>query len=490
MNLFDLLKTRNESNHFNEFASFKNEESLTVDNIIQLSSKIHDDLLHQVNSGSRVLLIGTNSRSFVLHIFACWKAGCMVLPFDSREGLERLADAALRFQADLIVDTTMPSSEGGLGRIVAAPFQVKNTGRPKLAYPVAALCIFTSGSTGDPKGVVLSHEALIVGAKNVVEAYGLAKNDVALCVLSMTHINGMVTTLLAPLISGGKVHFFQGAFFEEAIEAIDDALLHGCNWMSAIPMHYSFLASNKRKCAVEAFRFCRSAASALSLRTYEAFTLRYSVPLVESLGMTETAGQIFTNGVEKGKQVAGSVGKPVNFVARIKDENGNHCLTGKVGEVEVKGKSMMTGYLDDPESTQKSFSDGWLKTGDLARTDADGNFIIEGRKKHIAIFGGVNISLGHLEKAIKQVSGIHEVLCLNTTHKLFGEVISVFIQTSGDVSDEKKKEFKSIVKKVLNPLVPSMSAIKGIHFVNDFPKTTVGKIIRKNPLTGLLNLEL
>jgi acyl-CoA synthetase (AMP-forming)/AMP-acid ligase II len=312
-----------------------------------------------------------------------------------------------------------------------------------------------------------------------VDAYGLGVDDKALCVLPMTNINGMVTTLLAPLISGGKVHFFQGAFFEAAAEAIDNAVENGCNWMSAIPMHYSVLASMKEECRIRSFVFCRSAASALPARTFKAFESRYGLPLVESLGMTETAGQIFTNGKGSGERLAGSVGKPFNFQARIVDDCGVPLPGDQVGNVEVKGEAMMLGYLDDIEGTDRTLEQGWLKTGDLARLDAQGNFIFEGRKKQIAIFGGVNISLGNLEKVIKDVWGINDVVCLSSQHELFGEVINVFIQVSGDFPEQARDEIKSIVRKALVPHVPSLGAIKRINIVHDFPRTGVGKIDRK-----------
>src|SRR5262249_12147318 len=148
-----------------------------------------------------------------------------------------------------------------------------------------ALCIFTSGSTGIPKGVVLSHSNLIAGARNLIAAKRIGEADRVLCVLPMSHLNGLEATFVAPLVSGGWVVYLQGAFQpERALELIDQ---HGCTWFSAVPTQYAFLLKppvSRDRWSLQTLRFCRSASAPLAVRVRKEFEDYYGVPIIETMG--------------------------------------------------------------------------------------------------------------------------------------------------------------------------------------------------------------
>ncbi|MEK9942751.1 MAG: AMP-binding protein, partial [Gammaproteobacteria bacterium] len=174
-------------------------------------------------------------------------------------------------------------------------------GGSELVAPKAdddALLIYTSGTTGRPKGVIHSHASLLAGGANTVAAHHLTRNDRALCVLPLCHINGQVVTAMAPLLSGSSVvmpsRFKVSQFWQWIIT-------HGCTWFSAVPTIISYLLGAGDGAADPSFeslkhmRFGRSASAALPPAVHEAFVERFGIPLVETMGITETAAPILSN---------------------------------------------------------------------------------------------------------------------------------------------------------------------------------------------------
>ena len=292
----------------------------------------------------------------------------------------------------------------------------------------AALCIFTSGSTGVPKGVVLSHRNLVEGARNVIAGKGLDHSDRVLCVLPMSHLNGLATTFVTPLVSGGSVVYLQGAFDPaRALQLIDE---HGCTWFSAVPTQYAYLTRPlvpREQCSLKTLRFCRSASAPLAVAVRREFEEHYGVPIIETMGMTETSGQIFCNPMPPREPRAGSVGLPVRFEVRIVGENGSVCGVDQIGEIQVRGPAVMLGYLDNPEETARAFDGEWLRSGDLGSFDRDGFYHIRGRIKDIAIFSGVNISLRTIEASIQEARLCDDIACVGVPDYFFGETVVAYV---------------------------------------------------------------
>jgi oxalate---CoA ligase len=474
-----------------ELCYFSEEGTLNCRDLWYKSSSLEKGLNDfGVMAGSRVMLCGNTSKNFVISLFACWKCNSIVFPLNSNIDTERFKYLQSQFNADYFIDLKNDliislNDNKSVNLTSAINFYKAN----ECSYPlhkqidpgVGALCIYTSGSTGEPKGVLLSLDAIAHGALNVVEAFKLKPEDVAFCLLPLTHINGLVTTLLAPLYSKSKVLFYQGSFYEDVDDALGFIQNYKCSWMSAIPMHYAVMNTCRN---IHNFklklRICRSAAAPLSQKVLKQFEMLYNVPLIETLGMTETAGQIFSNPLPPHIHKPNSIGKPFNYRARLIDNNDNIISRiGEVGELIVKGNSMMLGYLDDTKITDKAFLNGWLKTGDLARLDEDGYYYIEGRKKHMIIFSGVNISLGHIEKLLLNREEINTVACIPVKHGIFGEVFDIVIEPELRYANITKGEnqYISEIKSFLKSYLPMQPAVRKI-FTKIIPKTPVGKIDR------------
>ena len=186
-----------------------------------------------------------------------------------------------------------------------------------------ALLAYTSGTTGQPKGVLLTHRAVVASAANVVGTYGLSAADRALCVLPLSQRSAQNTTLLATLFSGGSVVLprrFEVTAFWELVRR------HRCTWFGLVPAMISQLLNHPEvPAAPEALahvRFARSSSAPLAPATHEEFEARFKLPLVEGMGQTEAGSTIFSNRPPPARRKAGSVGTVFGFEVKVVDDAG------------------------------------------------------------------------------------------------------------------------------------------------------------------------
>lgn len=258
---------------------------------------------------------------------------------------------------------------------------------PALAGDDDALLMYTSGATGKPKGVVHSHASLLAGGWTTVLAHALSKQDRGVCVLPIYHINGLCVSMMGALISGGSLgmvsRFSASRFWQQAESA-------GVTWFPAVPTIISHLlhGTTDPGVALKAkLRFGRSASSALAVETHTAFEQRFGVVIVETMGLTETAAQILSNPLPPGTRKIGSPGIGYGNAVCILGRDLQQAPRETEGEIAVRGPNVMRHYLNNPEATQATFADGWLRTGDLGRMDKEGFGYVTGRLKELIIKG-------------------------------------------------------------------------------------------------------
>ena len=171
---------------------------------------------------------------------------------------------------------------------------------------------------------------------------------------------------------------------------------------------------------------------------------------------------------ERWEEKPGSVGRPLdNLMVRIVDDEGNDLPAGQTGELLVAGPSICSGYLNDPDETRRVFSDGWLRTRDLARLDEEGYLWIEGRKGAFLKMRGMRVSFPEVEARVLAIPGVYECAARSTNHPEAGEALVLFI-----VPDQGA----SIAMEEVRRRLPAHWAIDSIRLVPELPKTSVGKI--------------
>ncbi len=285
--------------------------------------------------------------------------------------------------------------------------------------------IYTSGTTGLPKGVVLTHKNLVAGGRNTAGAHQLTEADRALCVLPLYHINAQMVTLIAPLVSGGSVvlpHRFSVSRFW------DLAVNHNCTWLSVVPTIVSYLLDRPEPKDAGRLRFARSASAPLAAVHHKAFEDKFNLPIIETMGLTETAAQILANPMPPDERKVGSPGLPYGNDVKVVGPKGDEVSAGNVGEVLVRGSNVMKCYYQAPEITRERLEpDGWLHTGDLAYRDSDGFFFITGRLGELIIKGGENIAPREIDEVLCRHPAVLEAGAVGIFDEHYGEDIAACI---------------------------------------------------------------
>ncbi len=342
-----------------------------------------------------------------------------------------------------------------------------------------AILMYTSGTTGRPKGVLLSHGNAVAGGANTAKGHELTKDDRGLCVLPLYHINAQMVTVMGPLVSGGSVvmpHRFGTSTFWPLIAE------HACTWFSVVPTIIAYLLEQAERQGFDretlgglsALRFGRSASAPLAPEMHKAFEETFAVPIIETMGLTETAAQILSNPMPPANPKYGSPGMAVGNQAKVIDEEGNECPRGTPGELMIRGDNVTKGYYKNAEATAEALeADGWLHTGDVAYCDEDGFFFITGRIKELIIKGGENIAPREIDEALYEHPAVLEAAGFGMPDTRYGqEVMACVALKPGAICSE------SELSELLENRLGSFKKPKRIYFMQDLPKGPSGKIQR------------
>ncbi len=404
--------------------------------------------------------------------------------------------------------------------------------RPRRSPDEMASIIFTSGTTGSPKGVMLSDRNFTALTARLSALFELRRNDALLSVLPLHHTFEFAAGFLMPLAAGASVTYLEERTpelltraFEEIpvtgmvgvpavweslhrkimrelgeqpkpVEVAVKALMRGNRWLrDHTPWNVGrWVFRPMHRALGGRMRLMFSGAAPLSTDIYRDLRgLGFS--LYEGYGLTEAA-PVVSVGWPRDKTPAGSVGWPIPGVeVRIADPN-----EAGVGEVIARGPTIMSGYLDAPEDTQRSLKSGWLHTGDLGRLDGDGHLYIVGRQKDVIIdTSGKNVYPDEVEELygdsdlIKELSvvgipaeqGTGERVAALVVPDYEGDRATKDALSAEQVRDRIREHFKEVGSKQ-----PFARRVKVMHFwEKELPRTSTRKIKRTFTRDQILRLE-
>ncbi|MDP3879194.1 MAG: AMP-binding protein [Dehalococcoidales bacterium] len=388
---------------------------------------------------------------------------------DEREKLESILQKMPRPPLLFVIDID--------GEAVFPAEDLSGINLPKVDEDDPALLLYTSGTTGLPKGVVLTQKNVVAGGEYTALAHCLTEHDRALCSLPLYHINGQIVTTVAPVVSGGSVvmpYRFHTSNFWELISQ------YRCTWFSVVPTIMSYLLdatdpyADGKNPGLERVRFGRSASAPLPPQLQKDFELKFRVPIIQTMGLTETAAPVFSNPLDPEKGKYGSPGVPVGNEARVINlQDGSELPPGQIGEIVVRGDNVMNEYYKAPGITASALVNGWLHTGDLGYRDEDGFFFITGRLKELIIKGGENIAPAEIDAVLYQHPCVLEAATVGVDDDRYGQEIEAFIVL--------KPGKQATEKEILDLCLQELGRFKTprrISFVESLPKGPSGKIQR------------
>lgn len=296
----------------------------------------------------------------------------------------------------------------------------------------AALIIFTSGSTGEPKGVVVSHDAFYGKIQQIDSLLKFQAGESVLLVLNITFSFGLWISLLT-LLHGGRLvmkeKFDAGDFLQSLLEeqisrvGMVPTMMRVLFSNHELAMKIDEIASNGALQEILIGGESLGKSLATSIRQRFAGTR-----LVDIYGLTETLTCDFFSFPDDFAKYPGCIGRPSpNVQFRIMDSDGKPTIFGGVGELQIRSPYLMNGYLDDPHLTEAAFSDGWFKTGDLARTMDHEVVELMGRSKELISRGGNKVTPSEIEQSLCSHPDIAAAMAIGVSDAVLGERIHALL---------------------------------------------------------------
>jgi len=383
---------------------------------------------------------------------------------------------------------SLPNAPAGIFALQGTPSTVHDD-RSGCTHRVdessVALVLHTSGTTSRPKQVPLTHGNIALSARSIAHTLELNSNDCGLNIMPLFHIHGLIAGLVASLAAGAQVVCAPGLDPEHFFDWLKT---FRPTWYSAVPtMHQMILDAARSRDYIPGdvpLRCIRSSSAALAPRLLDELENLFHCPVIEAYGMTEATHQMTSNPLPPGERKAGSVGLPAGPELGLMNAAGELLEQGATGEIVIRGGSVTAGYQDNPEANQKSFHNGWFKTGDQGHIDADGYLFITGRLKEIINRGGENIQPREIDETLMNLSGIRQAVAFAVAHPTLGEDLAAAVVVAPDSGLTEAAIRAFAFEHLADYKVPSQVLI-----VDAVPKGATGKL-RRIGLAELLGERL
>jgi len=434
--------------------------------------------------GDTVALMSVNCAEFVIAYLGIMRAGMVAVPINYKVAADTLAlilddckarlafvDAARQPQLPTGVDTQRLDDgpawrafldEGPFDTVVPAPGE-------------CAMILYTSGSTGRPKGVQLSHDGQLWTIRSRLATRASFAGERFIVAAPLFHMNALASVkfALAGQASIVLLPQFDACRFIEAIGR------HGVTWVTSVPTMMAMVVNEKEALSridTGKVRYIRMGSAPASASLYAAVKQAFpNASLAGGYGTTE-AGPIVFGPVEGRTPPVGGLGWPLPGVeVRLVDARGRDAGPGEEGELWMRTPANMTGYLNLPEKTAEVLTpDGWYKSGDVFRRDAQGCYYFVGRVDDMFNSGGENIYPGEVEQVIARLPEVMQVSVVPVRDEIKGYKPVAFVvrRAGADLTEAQVKAF-------VLANAPAYQHPRRVYFVDALPLASTNKVDRK-----------
>lgn len=462
-----------------------------------------------VEKGDHVVFLLGNTPHFIISLYATMRIGATAIPVNplyspdeityivrngdakaiiALDALLPLVEAGLKAFPEVETYIVCETNENTIEKLKALPPNIKERVHSfgqimKESLPSikpmeihsddTAVILYTSGTTGRPKGAMLTHGNLYSNARDIADYLTFTAEDRVITTLPVFHVFALSVVVNAPLLTSAEL-IITPTFSPKEIFRIGREFKPTI--FAGVPTMYNFLyqypEGNPED--LKSLRLAISGGSSMPVALLHNFEEKFNVRVSEGYGLSEASPVTCFNPLDRERK-AGSIGTNiVNVENKVFNELGEEVPVGEVGELVVKGPNVMKGYYKMPEETAVAIRDGWLYTGDLARMDEEGYFYIVDRKKDMIIVGGYNVYPREVEEVFYGHPGVLEAAVVGIPDPNLGEEVLAYVvlKDPSITEDELHTYCKEHLAKYKCP--------KEIILLEELPKNTTGKILRRN----------
>ncbi len=444
-----------------------------------------------VRPGDHIGLCAPNSADWIAFYFGVLKAGAVAVTLSSALMGEELTALASHAKLRLILSVEAKlkeleqlKSDSVLEKVIcpggdmelkalmtgdAGPFSAFDRDRVD-----TAAILYTGGTTGIPKGAMLTHEGINYSSYSIAYYERSVETDVALCFLPFNHVFGQLHIMNSTILTAGCLELLPTFDLDRVLAMLQQGRI---TKFFAVPTVYvRLLGLDDLKKKLGNVRYSFSAGASMPMEIVKQWKERTGLDIFESYGMTEAMPVTF-NHYYPSKHGVGSVGEPVHGVeVQIRDTSGAIMKQGHEGEVCIRGRSVMTAYVHNPEATRGAFWEGgWFRSGDVGVFDQDDYLSIVDRIKDLIITGGENVYPREVEEALYAVPEVEECAIIGLPDKEWGERVVAFVVPKQGASVQ-----PDTVKRFLKSRLSAFKVPKEYIIVNELPKSAAGKILKRD----------
>lgn len=333
--------------------------------------------------------------------------------------------------------------------------------------PAFILC--TSGTTGEPKGAMLSEGNILSNVRDILRYFQLSAKDKILISRPLYHCAVLTGEFLASLMCGTEIHFLNRSFDMQTYIRLAEK--EGITVACATPSFFQMVS----RLAGKTMTVSKLAVSGECLTREAASRIRKAFPEAEIYhvyGLTEASPRVAYLAPERFDSMPEMLSHPLASVKmKIVDGAGIEVPDGEEGELIVSGTNVMMGYYKNPELTERTLTDGWLHTKDMAVKNGDGMIRILGRRDDMILYAGMNIYPREVEDALKKDARVEEVLAYGVPNPYSGQAVAVKVK--GKFKD------KSEIAALCRVCLPVYEQPVRVELVEELPKNASGKVLRR-----------
>lgn len=449
-----------------------------------------------IRKGDRVLIMLPNIPHFTISYYAVLSIGAVVVPinimFKEREISYQIEDseaiAAIGwegFSSELvkarerteslknliILGDNIPPDTIPLIKLMADSIPLEEI--DKVDPDDTGVIMYTAGITGHPKGAELSHKGLSHGVKVLAETLRYTNREKILSVVPFFHSFGGLVVMNAGLYGGATLVLSPKFSPQEVLELMAKEKV---TIFAGVPTMFQMLhdQGNQADYDLSNLKYCLSGGSPLSEDLLKKFEEKFNTYILEGYGLSETCAAASFNNFKRERK-PGSVGYPLDGVEmKIVSESDNDVPIGEVGEIVIKGPTLMKDYRNRPQATKETIQDGWFHTGDIGRMDMDGYFYLVDRKTDMILKGGFKVFPREIEEVILGHPQVKEVAVIGIPDPIMGEEIKACIVPKEGMRINPASLLEYCRERMANYKCPAV-----LRFFRELPKGPTGRTLKK-----------